>query len=148
MKTFRTIIFAALGLASLYSPISARADGTNPPPRIIVDRDDRDLLRDLRGVPDPIRELILAFDRTRDKYLAEQRALLIKLKNATTPEEREKIREMLQANRQQFLDELKAFREQLKQDLQNLKDKTQLGRIIDAAHDAATEGGLRHHKGK
>jgi hypothetical protein len=56
----------------------------------------------------------------------------------------------LQDNRQAFLDALKDFRSQLKDDLTALKGKishAEFLRIIDAAHDAATEGGLNHHKG-
>jgi hypothetical protein len=90
------------------------------------------------------------FAVTRDKFLAQQDLLLLKLSNATTPEEREKIREQLQDNRQAFLDSLKDFRTQLKDDLEALKGKIsheEFLRIIDAAHDAVTEGGIGHHKG-
>jgi len=92
------------------------------------------LLKDLKGVPDNIKALILSFDQTRDQYLREQRLLLIKLHNATTPEEREQIREQLQTNRQAFLDALKSFREQLRDDIQNLTQKisrAEFARIIE-----------------
>jgi hypothetical protein len=128
----------------------ALAADTTPPTVVPQDRDDRDLLRDLRGVPTDIKTLILSFDQTRDTYLREQKLLLIKLRHATTQEMREEIREQLQANRQQFLTELKAFRQQLKADLQAEKDKithAEFARIIDAARDAATDGG-HHHRGK
>jgi len=150
MKSIRYLILAGITAASLYSPRVVLADGTGAPPVVVVPHGDRDLLRDLRGAPDDIKTLIIDFDKTRDKYLAEQRLLLIKLKNATTPEERERIREQLQANRQAFLEALKDFRTQLKEDLAALKGKIshkEFLRIIDAAHDAASEGGIRHHKG-
>ena len=149
MKSIRYLILAGITAASLYSPRVVLADGTGAPP-VVVPHGDRDLLQDLRGAPDDIKALIIGFDKTRDKYLAQQRLLLIKLKNATTPEERERIREQLQQNRQAFLEALKDFRAELKEDLVALKGKIshqEFLRIIDAAHDAATEGGLRHHKG-
>ena len=111
------------------------------------DRDDRDLQHDLRGVPDNVKTLIVTFDQTRERFLQQQRLLLIRLHNATTPEEREQIRQLLQANRQDFLNELKSFRDELHSDLQALKGKisqAEFGRIIDAAHDASTQGGHRH----
>src|SRR5260221_24664 len=117
MKSIRYLILAGITVASLYSPRVVLADGTGAPPVVVVPHGDRDLFRDLRGAPEEIKALIIGFDKTREKYLAEQRLLLIKLKNATTPEERERIREQLQQNRQAFLEALKDFRAELKEDL-------------------------------
>ena len=150
MKTFRYLILTGMTVASLCGPRTVWAQATATPPVVVVPHDDIDLYRDLRGAPKDIQILIIGFDKTRDKYLAEQALLLIKLKNATTPEEREKIREQLQDNRQAFLAALKDFRSQLKDDLMALKGKIsheEFLRIIDAAHDAAREGGIGHHKG-
>ncbi len=149
MKVFRCLILSGVTLASLCGPRTAwaQAGTTNP---VVVPHDDKDLYRDLRGAPDNIKTLIVSFDQTRDKYLAEQRLLLIKLKKAATPEERERIRALLQANRQAFLEALKTFRAELKVDLAALRGKIshqEFLRIIDAAHDAATEGGIGHHRG-
>lgn len=147
-------MLTAVTIVGLYSPRAVLAQTatpptTTPPPPVVVPHDDKDLYRDLRGAPDAIKDLIVGFDQTRDKYLAEQAVLLAKLKAATTPEERQKIREQLQDNRQAFLDALKDFRHTLKDDLKALKGKIsheEFLRIVDAAHDAATEGGLNHHK--
>jgi hypothetical protein len=150
MRILRYLILAGMSLASLCAPLTVLAQSNSTPPVVVVPHDDKDLYKDLKGAPKPIQILIVSFDKTRDKYLAEQDLLLIKLKNATTPEEREKIREQLQDNRQAFLDALKDFREQLKDELVALKGKIshqEFLRIIDAAHDAATEGGIGHHKG-
>ena len=77
--------------------------------------------------------------------------LLAKLNNPnTTPAEAAAIREQLQDNRQAFLDLLKSFRTKLEDDLTALKGKIsheEFLRIINAAHEAATEGGFDHHKG-
>jgi hypothetical protein len=118
-----------------------------PPTVVPQDRDDRDLQRDLRGVPDSVKGLILTFDQTRDKFLQQQNLLLIKLRHASTLEEQEQLRQQLQSNRQDFLAELKSFREELRHDLQALKGKishAEFGRIIDAAHNASGGGGHRH----
>jgi hypothetical protein len=149
MKNLRLLLTLGATAVSLFNPRVVIAQATTPPTVVPQDRDDRDLLRDLRGVPDPIKSLILDFDQTRDQYLRQQRLLLIRLRHATTPEERQAIREQLQDNRQQFLNELKSFREQLRDDLKNLAGKIshrEFGRIIDAAKDAATDG-PHHHRG-
>jgi hypothetical protein len=102
------------------------------------------------AVPKEIQSLIFTFNQTRDQYLSQQAVLMAQLKNATTGAEREQIRLQVQANRQSFLDALKAFREQLKEELAALKGKIsheEFLRIIDAAHNAQTEGGIGHHKG-
>jgi hypothetical protein len=141
---------AGLAAGSLVCPRPALAQTTTPPTVVPQDRDDRDLLKDLQGVPDDLKTLILSFDRTRDKYLMQQHLLLIKLRHATTPEERAAIRDQLQANRQDFLAQLKSFREQLKTDLVAIKgtiSHKEFLRIIEAAHDAAGEG-RHHHRGR
>jgi hypothetical protein len=112
------------------------------------DRNDAALLRDLQGAPDNVKTLILAFDQVADKYLLQQRLLLLKLKGVTTTDEREAIREQLQDNRTAFLADLKTFRQDLKSDLVALKGKithTEVLRILDAAKDAA---GAHPRRGK
>jgi hypothetical protein len=149
MKSFRTLLALAVA-ANLFCPTAILAADTAAPGAATVvpqDRNKGDLMRDLRGVPNNVKTLIVTFDQNRDKYLQQQRLLLIKLHNASTPEERDQVRQLLQANRQEFLSDLKGFREELRTDLQALKGKIshgEFGRIIDAAHDAATDGGHRH----
>ena len=150
MKSFRILLTLTAVAANMFYPrLVLAADPPAPVPPTVVpqDRDDRELQRDLRGVPDNVKTLIVTFDQTRDKYLQQQRLYLIKLRHASTPEERDQVRQQLQANRQEFLAELKGFREELRGDLEALKGKishAEFGRIIDAAHNAATDGGHRH----
>jgi soluble cytochrome b562 len=148
MNAIRFLILTGIVAATFCASRSvwAQVAATPPTPPVVVPQDGRQL----GGVPPEIRTLIVSFDQTRDKYLAAQDLLLIKLKNATTATEREQIRAQLQANRQAFLDALKSFRQQLKDELKALKGKIsheEFLRIIDAAHSAATEGGIGHHKG-
>lgn len=150
MKTIRNLILIAISLASLIAPQTVRAQSNPPAAVVVVPRNNQSVYPDLKSAPPQIQALITSFDATRDKYLAAQNLLLIKLKNATTAEEREKIRERLQDNRMAFLSAVSSFRESLKTQLTALKSKIsheEFLRIIDAAHDAATEGGLNHHKG-
>lgn len=153
MKTIHFIL-AGLVLACLSgaSPVFAQpaTTATATPPPVVVPNSGAGDHGGLSSVPDNIKGLIVGFDQTRDKFLAQQAVLLAKLKNATTDVEREKIRQELQENRQSFLDSLKDFRAQLKDRLAALKGKishSEFLRIVDAAHDAATEGGAFHHKG-
>jgi hypothetical protein len=144
MKTIRYLILAGISMASICVPHAVLAQNATPP--VVVAPHDGVLA----GAPKDIKTLILDFAAVRDIYLAKQDVLLAKLANATTEAEREAIRDQLQANRQAFLDLLKTFRTKLEDDLAALKGKIsheELLRIIDAAHDAATEGGLNHHKG-
>lgn len=151
MKMFRVLLMVGAAAVSLSCPRALSADATPPPPTVVPqDRDDRDLLRDLRGAPDNVKSLILNFDQVADKYLQKQRRLLLKLKNATTDAERAAIREQLQDNREAFLAELKSFRQELRADLVALKGKithAEVLRILDAARDAAGPIDARH-KGK
>jgi hypothetical protein len=142
----------AAAMANLICPwcvLAADHPRTSPPTVVPQDNDNdnHNLSRDLHGVPDNVKTLIMTFDQTRDKYLQQQKLLLIKMRHATTPEEQDQIRRQLQSNRQEFLSELKSFREELRTDLQSLKGKighAEFGRIIDAAHDVTSAGGHRH----
>jgi hypothetical protein len=145
MKTIRYLILTGMTVASLCGPRAVWAQASGTPAVVVVPSDGI-----LPGAPDGIKTLIVDFAVTRDKYLAHQDLLLLKLSNATTAAEREAIREQLQDNRQAFLAELQDFRTQLKDDLVALKGKIsheEFLRIINAAHEAATEGGFGHHKG-
>jgi dihydroxyacetone kinase-like predicted kinase len=152
MKLIRNLILAAISLASLVAPqtvlAQTTAGQTNPSaPVAIVPQTGQNL----NGAPPQIQSLIISFNATREKYLAAQNLLLIKLKNATTAEERQKIRELLQDNRLAFMTALSDFRAQLQDELTALKGKIshqEFLQIIDAAHDAATEGGIHHHRGQ
>ena len=143
MKTIRTLLAtSAVGICLLGGRSLLADDPPTPPPVVVPpDRDDRDLMRDLKNAPEPVKTLILSFDATRDKYLAEQRTLLKELRGAT-PDQRAKIREQLQGNRQAFLAELKSFRQDLRKDLQDLKGEIshrEVLRILEAARDAARD---------
>ena len=145
MKLIRILLMLGAATSLLCARPALAADPATAP--VVVPQDSRDIQRDLRGVPDNVKTLIVTFDQTRDKYLQQQRLLLIKLRHASTPEERDQLRQQLQGNRQDFLSELKSFRDELRNDLQALKGKishSEFGRIIDAAHDASTDGGHRH----
>lgn len=152
MKEFRSFILTAIAVASLCvsHPASAQVSATPPPatasPVVVDSHSDASLV----GVPADLKTLIRSFQQMRDNYLAAQDLLLIRLKNATTATERDRIRGLLQTNREAFLSALKDFRQQLKDELTALKGKIsheEFLRIIDAAHNAAAEGGLSHHKG-
>jgi len=154
MKSFRILLALTAATANLLClGIASAADKTPASPPVIVPpghgnhNGNGNGNQDLQGVPDNVKNLIETFDQTRDKYLQQQRLMLMKLHHATTPEKQDQIRQQLQANRKEFLTELKGFREELRADLQALKGKIshgEFGRIIDAANSAASDGGHRH----
>jgi hypothetical protein len=152
MKTIRSMITTALALAILGVSVSLQAQTTATPgtpttPATVLP-DDKDGV--LKGLPAPVVTLLVSFDQTRDKYLAQQRLLLIHLKNATTPEERNAVRLLLESNRDAYLAQLKDFRNDLRDELSDLKGKIsseEKDRIIAAAREISTEGGLHHHRG-
>jgi len=150
MKTFRILLTIGAAAASLISPRLVFADATVT--AVPQDPNGAGLLNELKGVPPNIKALILNFDQISDKYLQQQKVLLLKLKNATTAAEREALRTALQENRQDFLAELKIFRQDLRADLQALKgtiSHAEVLRILEAAKQAATPGTPPgSHKGK
>lgn len=148
MKTTRFRVLLGIAMASLGGPLNVWAQDNNPAPTVTVVPSGS--LGGLNGVPQDVKALISDFAVSRDKYLAKQDFLLIKLRQATTDSERERIRDALQANRQAFMDGLQEFRVALKDDLKALQGKithAEFLRIVETAHEAATEGGLGHHKG-
>jgi len=150
MKSFRILLAltaATVNLLCLDTAFAADKKPASPPVVVPPDHGNHGEGRDLHGVPDNVKNLIETFDQTRDKYLQQQRLMLMKLHQTTTPEERDQIRQQLQTNRKEFLAELKGFRDELRADLQALKGKIshgEFGRIIDAANNAGNDGGHRH----
>jgi hypothetical protein len=149
MKMIRYLILMGMTIAGLCEPRAVRAQTPPsspppPPPTAVVPENGT-----LTGIPQGIKVLIVDFAVLRDKYLAQQNLLLLKLGNATTATERQQIRDQLEDNRADFMAELKGFRTQLKSDLEALKGKIsheEFLRIINAAYDATHEGGFGHHK--
>jgi len=107
-------LMVALGFSLVGT--SVLADGTNTPPPVVIDKDKDNIPAELKE----IKALRTAFEAKRDAYLAAQKALIQKLKGATE-EQREKIREQLQDNRQAFLAELREFREDIRHELDEIK---------------------------
>ncbi len=144
MKLGTFIIGAVIG----FSLVETGVVWADPTPVVVPpNQADRDQIKDLKGAPADVKNLISNFDTTRDKYLAQQRVLLAKLKGANQ-DQRNQIRADLQANHDAFLAELKSFRSQITDELNELKGKIshqEFQRIIDAAHNAVGEGA--RHKG-
>jgi len=125
----------------------ALAGGTNKPPLIVPPPHGQNGPgQNLAGVPPNVRTLVQSFDETRDRYLQQQQLLLNQLKQASTPAERRQVRNQIQSNRSEFLNELNNYRQQLRDDIADLKTKVSSGefdRVINAAH----AGGGHQHKG-
>ena len=137
MKTLKAFaIIGALGVALAGSKVAAQTS-SNQPPVVVSPTSPK--------IPSDIKALVRTFEMERDAYFAEQKALLEKLKNATTPQQREAIRDMLQDNRDGFLAELREFREELRQEIKELKGKInnqELQELIDKIKDKVQDS---HH---
>jgi hypothetical protein len=151
MRIAKTVIIAALLSAALMgnsalaqtntSTTSAGSSGSTTPPVVVAGKGKVAIPTDLQG-------LVKKFEAERSAYLDLQKALEAKLKNASTPEERAAVRQTLQENRDVFLSDLKEFRQDLKQELVELKNKlnnTELDRLIEEVqHEVDTH----NHHGK
>ncbi|HXC98094.1 MAG TPA: hypothetical protein VN048_02050 [Verrucomicrobiae bacterium] len=139
MKALKTLMAAgALGMMLMGN--AAMAQSTNTPPPVVVPPNPGKILDELKA-------LVKKFEAERDAYLTEQKALLAELKNATTEAQRIAIRQDLEDNRDDFLQDLRKFRMELREIISQLKGKinnAELDRIIEAAK-AAADG---HHKGQ
>lgn len=126
MKTLKALaILTSLGF-SLLGTASLAQSTNNPAPPVIVEKGKV-------PIPADIQDLVKKFEAERSVFLTEQAALLAKLKNATTPAQRAAIRAALEDDRQDFLADLKKFREQLKDEVQALKGKLnnpELARLV------------------
>jgi hypothetical protein len=130
IKTMLSLL-VALGF-SLVGNLAVAA-GTNAPP-VIVDPDKDNVPAELKE----IKTLIKAFDVKRDAFLAVERSLLEQLKGATAAQ-RAVIRQELQANRDAFLADTKAFRVEIREELVEIKhliSNAEFQRILDAARNA------------
>jgi hypothetical protein len=143
MKAIKVLAIAgAIWSAVMAGSVNAQ---TNAPPPVVVDKYKDNIPAELKE----IKALVTAFEVKRDAYVAEQKALLAKLKNATTDAQRNVIRGQLQDNRQQFMAELRNFREDLHHELQEIKQivhSQELKRLLQDADPTATSP--HNHKGQ
>jgi len=89
------------------------------PPRGEVIRPDRP---NRPGLPADIAKLMREFETDREAFLAKQREIIKTLQGATE-EQRASIRETLRQNREEWLKANTELREQIRQKLQELRDK-------------------------
>jgi hypothetical protein len=89
---------------------------SNPPP-VVVDPGKDNVSAQLKEIKD----LAQTFESKRHAYVAQQQILLANLKNANTPAQRKALRDELETNRAAFFAELKAYREEIRQELAEIK---------------------------
>jgi hypothetical protein len=147
MRTAKTLVFAGLvALALVSHPASAQpttAAGTNSPsaPEIVN--------KGKVPIPSDLQSLVKKFEAERGAYLTQQKELLAKLQKATTPAERAAIRASLQENRDDFLADIKEFRQDLKQQITELKDKLNNAELDRLIEEVKREVAANHnHHGK
>ncbi len=139
----------AAGLAAnsaLAQTTSAAGNGTNAPTTtsttpVVVGKSNVPIPTDLKG-------LINKFNKERGAYLLQQKDLLAELEKATTPQERAAIRAQLQQNRDEFLADLKQYRQDLKQQIAQLKDtlnNAEINRLIEEVKQAESDKPGKHH---
>jgi hypothetical protein len=122
---------------ALAQSTSVASTSTTKPPVVVLSPNPGKL-------PPDIRALLTNFETARDKYETKRQALLEKLQGATVAQ-REEVRSLLQADRDQYLAEVNEFRNQLRTEIANLKLKIhneELLRLISAG-----QGPTGVHKG-
>jgi hypothetical protein len=154
MKIFRSIVSAGALALSLAAPRVGLAQSTTtapstPAPVVSLNNGEASspTATDLKGVPPAVAKLIVNFDALRDRYLLKQHLLLERLKDATTQEQRQAIREQLQDNRQAFLAELADFRTQLKDELKSVQGRVSNAEFLRIIGSASGGSGDHHHRG-
>lgn len=141
MKAIKAISLLVLTLFILGGAV-ARAQSTNRPPTD-VDPNKENVRAELKE----IKVLAASFEAKRDAYLAQQKTLLAQLKSATA-DQRTAIRDQLQANRAAFLTELKTFRQEIQDEVREIKaivHNKEITRLLDAGK---TPPPTRGHKGQ
>jgi len=100
----------------------------------------RPLRQDIRpDLPAEVKSRVVRFESFRETYLARQEELLRKLRGATDAD-RDQIRRQLQQLREDWLDRARAFREEARTRMRELRD-TELPKYREALTDAK-EGAL------
>jgi hypothetical protein len=135
-KTRKMTVMKLLKILALASAISSsllvgsmRAD-TNSTPPVVVNQDKDGIPAELKE----IKALVTSFEAKRDAYVDAQKDLLAKLKNATTDQQRDAIREQLQDNRQAFLEEVRDLRQDIRHELLEIRHilhNEELQRLLD-----------------
>jgi len=133
------LTFAMIGSAAMAQTNTATPPGTTPPVTSATGK---------TAVPADLQALVKKFEKERKAYLAKQKQLEAALQNATTPEERDAIRAALQTDRDDFLADLKDIRQDLKQEITELKDKLNNAELIRAIQATEESIAPHHHHGK
>src|SRR5262245_17052253 len=158
MKKFGTPIVAVvlgLGLLSTSALAQSGSDSTN-----IADRVARVILPDPSGLnssisapsgvgvrpsrserpdfPPELKLRLRSFESLRETYLARQEELVKKFRGASTDQDRERLRAQLQALRDEWLDRARAFNEEARTRLEEIK-KGELSPKYREALDAAKQ---------
>ncbi len=91
--------------------------------------------------PPELKLRLRSFESLREMYLVRQEALLRKLRGATTDEDRERLRAQLQSLRDEWLEKARAFKEETRTRLEELKGELspKYREALDAAKQNALE---------
>ena len=96
-------------------------------------------LMDRLRASEQIREKLQDFEEQREAYLQAQQQLMRRLRGATEAD-REKLREMIQANRREWLDLAEQTRQQARDRVQQLREQLPSVReVMEAAREQARE---------
>ena len=91
--------------------------------------------------PPELKLRLRSFESLRETYLARQQELLKKFRGASTDQDRERLRAQLQALRDEWLDRARAFNEEARTRLEEMK-KGELSSKYSEALDAAKQNAL------
>ncbi len=114
--------------AALNSPVASPSTGVRP------SRSERP------DFPPELKQRLRSFESLREMYLARQEELVKKLRGASTDQDRDRLRAQLQVLRDEWLDNARAFKEETRTRIEELKGE--LSPKYKEALDAAKQNAL------
>ena len=98
--------------------------------------------------PPELKLRLRSFENLRELYLAQQQELVKKLRGATTSQDRERLRAQLQVLRDEWLDKARAFKEETRTRLEELKSELspKYGELLDEARKRALDAAAEHKR--
>ena len=127
----------------LPDPAKLNSPAASPSP--IADRPSRPERPDF---PPELKQRLRSFESLRETYLARQQDLVKRFRGATTDQDRERLRSQLQTLRDEWLDKARAFKEETRTRLEEMKGELspKYREALDEARQRALDAAAEHKR--